>query len=103
MFMLLGGKNPFVSETTQSIDDLKKSVEEGRCTLQTKDPISAEGALLLTELLQSDSADRISGEELFDHPFLQLDRDLTPLEKVLPGFEVTTENGKCTLQLNIND
>ena len=43
--------------------------------MQTREPLSVECALFLTQCLQANESDRISLEELSEHPFLKLEQE----------------------------
>ncbi len=61
------GKTPFHSF---EMNELLEKINEGKYTVQTKEPLSVECALFLTQCLQANEADRISMSDLMDHPFI---------------------------------
>lgn len=62
------GQTPFHS---YEMKDLLAKINEGKYMVATKDPLSIECALFLTQCLQANEFDRISGEELLEHPFIR--------------------------------
>lgn len=69
-YEMLMGKTPFHSYEMQ---ELLKKINEGRYILQTKEPVSIECALFLTQCLQANESERISMQDLMNHPFLTTD------------------------------
>jgi hypothetical protein len=55
--------------------DLIAKINEGKYQVQTREPLSVECALFLTQCLQANESDRISLDELVDHPFLKLEKE----------------------------
>lgn len=68
-YELLMGKTPFHSF---EMKDLLAKINEGKYTVQIKEPLSVECALFLTQCLQANESDRINIDDLLKHPFLQL-------------------------------
>lgn len=68
LFELLVGKTPFHSS---KMEDLLQKINDGRYNLQLQEPLTIECALFLTQCLQTNENDRISIEELSDHPYVQ--------------------------------
>jgi len=60
-FELLMGKTPFHS---RGMDELLKKINEGKYQAVPKEPLTVECSLFLTQCLQANEYDRISGEEL---------------------------------------
>lgn len=69
-YELLMGKTPFHSYEMQ---ELLNKINEGRYILQTQEPVSIECALFLTQCLQANESERISMQDLMNHPFLTTD------------------------------
>ena len=65
-YELLMGKTPFHS---YEMKDLIEKINSGRYSVAPKDPLTIECALLLTECLQANETDRISVEQIKEHPF----------------------------------
>lgn len=61
------GVTPFHS---YEMKDLIAKINDGRYTLNLKEPITIECSLFLIQCLQSNEADRIPMEELQEHPFI---------------------------------
>ena len=61
------GKTPFHSF---EMPELLAKINEGKYTVQTKEPLSIECALFLTQCLQAQESDRINMSDLMDHPFI---------------------------------
>ena len=66
------GRTPFHSF---EMKDLIAKINEGKYSVQTKEPLSVECALFLTQCLQANESDRINFEELVDHPYLKLQKE----------------------------
>lgn len=49
--------------------DLIAKINEGKYVVSTKDPLSIECALFLTQCLQANEQDRIDIQALMEHPF----------------------------------
>lgn len=71
-YELLMGRTPFHSF---EMKDLIAKINEGKYSVQTKEPLSVECALFLTQCLQANESDRINFEELVDHPYLKLQKE----------------------------
>lgn len=67
-YELLMGRTPFHSYKMQ---DLIEKINAGKYVLSTKEPISIECALFLSQCLQANESDRIDDKELLEHPFLK--------------------------------
>ena len=61
------GSTPFHSF---EMDELLEKINKGIYTVHTKDPVSIQCALFLSQCLQANESDRISMGELKDHPFV---------------------------------
>jgi len=66
------GKTPFHS---YEMKDLIAKINEGKYSVQTKEPLTVECALFLTQCLQANESDRISIDELVEHPFMKLEKE----------------------------
>lgn len=85
--------------------DLIAKINEGKYLVSTKDPLSIECALFLTQCLQANELDRIDMLDLLGHPFVEapeLDIRLTTLD---PGayhdeLDVTSKHQSSSLFLN---
>ncbi len=75
-YELLTGKTPFHST---KLKDLIEKINKGDYPVCLKEQLTTECALFLTQCLQSDEANRVSADELLEHPFLQ--ETSTPLKK----------------------
>jgi serine/threonine protein kinase len=71
-YELLMGKTPFHS---YEMKDLIAKINEGKYSVQTKEPLTVECALFLTQCLQANESDRISIDELVEHPFMKLEKE----------------------------
>jgi serine/threonine protein kinase len=71
-YELLMGKTPFHS---YEMKDLIAKINEGKYSVQTKEPLTVECALFLTQCLQANESDRISIDELIEHPFMKLEKE----------------------------
>lgn len=85
-YELLMGKTPFHSF---EMTELLAKINEGKYTVHTKEPLSIECALFLTQCLQANESDRINMSDLMDHPFIN-----TPNN---------TENGEMKLTILDHD
>lgn len=66
-YELLMGQTPFHS---YEMKDLVAKINEGKYHVTTRDPLSIECALFLTQCLQANEQDRISAQEIMEHPFI---------------------------------
>ena len=71
-YELMMGKTPFHS---YEMKDLIAKINEGKYTVETKEPLSVECALFLTQCLQANETERINFDELERHSFLQLEKE----------------------------
>jgi hypothetical protein len=55
--------------------DLIAKINAGRYTISTKEPLSIECALFLSQCLQANETDRINFKDLLNHPFIQTAND----------------------------
>lgn len=88
-YELLCGQTPFHS---YEMKDLVAKINKGDYTVGLKEPILIECALFLTQCLQANESDRITADELVNHPFLKLDdlgdEELLPIDKIAYEDEV---------------
>ena len=68
------GQTPFHSF---EMKDLIAKINAGRYTICTKEPLSIECALFLSQCLQANESDRINFKDLLNHPFIQTANDYT--------------------------
>jgi len=66
-YELLMGQTPFHSF---EMNELLDKINKGIYTVHTKDPVSVQCALFLTQCLQANESDRINMAELMEHPFV---------------------------------
>lgn len=66
-YELLMGKTPFHSF---EMAELLAKINEGKYTVHTKEPLSIECAMFLTQCLQANESDRINMADLMNHPFI---------------------------------
>lgn len=71
-YELLMGQTPFHS---YEMKDLIAKINEGKYVVSTKDPLSIECALFLTQCLQANEQDRIDIQQLIEHPFFMHSED----------------------------
>jgi serine/threonine-protein kinase ULK/ATG1 len=71
-YELLMGRTPFHS---YEMKDLIAKINEGKYTIETKEPLCVECALFLTQCLQANETERINFDELEKHCFLQLEKE----------------------------
>jgi serine/threonine protein kinase len=83
LYELLCGQTPFHS---YEMKDLVAKINKGDYLVGLKEPILIECALFLTQCLQANEADRITADEIVNHPFLKIaaldDDELITLDKV---------------------
>lgn len=104
------GQTPFHST---EMSELLQKINDGKYTVETKDPLTIECSLFLTQCLQANESDRINMQDLKDHPFIANEIDLSDdlempkltildteeFEKdMLRVSEVQQENGPKTKQ-----
>lgn len=53
--------------------DLIAKINAGKYTLSTKDPLTIECCLFLSQCLQANESDRISADDLSVHPFINIE------------------------------
>jgi serine/threonine protein kinase len=72
--------------------DLVAKINKGDYTVGLKEPILIECALFLTQCLQANESDRITAEEIVNHPFLKLealdDEELVAIDKMAYEDEI---------------
>jgi serine/threonine protein kinase len=72
--------------------DLVAKINKGDYTVGLKEPILIECALFLTQCLQANESDRITAEEIVNHPFLKLealdDEELVAIDKIAYEDEI---------------
>lgn len=71
LYELLMGLTPFHA---YEMKELINKINEGKYILQLQEPISIECALFLSQCLQTNESDRLSMEQIAEHPFIN---DLT--------------------------
>lgn len=79
LYEMLMGVTPFHS---YEMKDLIAKINDGRYTLNLKEPITIECSLFLIQCLQSNEAERISMEELQEHPFISKMLEKVPLTEM---------------------
>ena len=78
LYELLMGVTPFHS---YEMKELLSKINEGKYSLQLKEPISIECALFLSQCLQTNESDRLNMNEIENHPFIEdYSRTLTELD-----------------------
>lgn len=78
-YELLCGQTPFHS---YEMSELLQKINEGKYQVETKEGLTIECALFLTQCLQANESDRINMQDLKDHPFIAFNTDDLEMPKL---------------------
>lgn len=82
--------------------DLIAKINAGRYTISTKEPLSIECALFLSQCLQANESNRIDYAQLQNHPFVQIANDYTNAGEIDGDLKLTILDQDAFMEDNFN-